>query len=573
VPTRRSLLTSTALAPLLLAGRGAVLAQVETPGEVTEDVTAGTPVSVPQGTELPDLTGVTPLPLTGERLASFEAYITTALAELAVPGTAVAVIQGGETAFLQGFGVRELGRPDPVTPDTLLRIGSVTKSFSSLLAATLVDAGRLSWDTPLQELLPDFAVADAELTPQLTVKDAFCACSGLPRRDLEFIYDAHALTPERMIASMATLPLTAPYGTTYQYSNQMVGAGGYAAGIADGGSTLDLGRSYTIALRERVLNPIGMPRTTYALSEVVAGNDYAVPHAEDITGALHPVPLMVDDAWLIPVAPSGALWSTAREMVRYVRTELRQGVAPDGVRVVSAENLEHTWQPGIPISAAPGTPAQMAAFAGHYALGWVAGSYGGQRVIWHSGGTLGFSALVTFLPEAGLGVVVLTNGSGPAVSLTYGITFRLLELVFDQPESFNAVMEAQVAGAAAGREELLAELGEVDPTAVTSFVGRYANPDLGEMTLTFRDGRFMFEADGMLSELRPRLNADGTVAGYLLVDPPLGGFPPQQTIHLEQGAGGRPQIVLTVPADHGEPDIVYQYDPVAVDAMATPSVG
>jgi CubicO group peptidase (beta-lactamase class C family) len=223
VPTRRSLLTSTALAPLLLAGRRSVLAQVETPGEVTEEVTAGTPVSVPQSSELPDLTGVTPLPLTGDRLVSFEAYITTALAELEVPGTAVAVIQGGETAFLQGFGVRELGRPDPVTPDTLLRIGSVTKSFSSLLAATLVDAGRLSWDTPLQELLPDFAVADAELTPRLTVKDAFCACSGLPRRDLEFIFDAHALTPERMIASMAKLPLTAPYGTTYQYSNQMVG--------------------------------------------------------------------------------------------------------------------------------------------------------------------------------------------------------------------------------------------------------------------------------------------------------------------------------------------------------------
>jgi hypothetical protein len=69
------------------------------------------------------------------------------------------------------------------------------------------------------------------------------------------------------------------------------------------------------------------------------------------------------------------------------------------------------------------------------------------------------------------------------------------------------------------------------------------------------------------------LNTDGTVAGYLLVDPPLGGFPPQLTILLEQGAGGRPQTVLTVPADHGEPDIVYRYDPVAVDAVATPSAG
>jgi CubicO group peptidase (beta-lactamase class C family) len=508
--------------------------------------------------------------LTGERLATFAAYVATTLAELEVPGATVGVIQGTEIAFLQGFGVRELGRPEPVTPDTLLRIGSVTKSFSSMLAATLVDAGRLTWDTTLVELLPDFAVADVDLTSQLTVRDAFCACSGLPRRDLEFIFNAHALTPERMIAGMATLPLTAPYGTTYQYSNQMVGAGGFAAAVADGGSSDDLGRAYTIALRERVLNPIGMPRTTYALTEVVADTDYAVPHAEDITGTLHPVPLMVDDAWLVPVAPSGALWSSAREMVRYVQTELGQGIAPDGVRVVSAENLEHTWQPGIALSASPGAPPLMTAFAGHYALGWVAGSYGGQRAIWHSGGTLGFSSLVTFLPEADLGVVVLTNGSGSAVQLTYAIVFRLLELLFDQPESFGALLEAQVAGAAAGRAELLAQLGQVDPAAVTPFLGRYANPDLGEMTLSLHGGQLIFEADGMRSELRPRLDADGTVAGYLMVEPPLGGFPPQMTIALEQEAGDRPHIVITVPADALEADLIYPYEPVAVAATPSP---
>ena len=207
-------------------------AQVETP-------TAGppaTPGAAAQAGPLPDLTGVAPLPLTGERLATFEAYVAAKLAEIHVPGAAVAVVQGGEVAFLQGFGVRELGRPAPVTADTLLRIGSVTKSFSSLLAATLVDAGRLSWETPLVDLLPTFAVADPDLTPRLTVRDAFCACTGLPRRDLEFIFNAHALTPERLIADMAQLPLTAPFGEKYQYSNQMVAAGGFAAAVADGGS-------------------------------------------------------------------------------------------------------------------------------------------------------------------------------------------------------------------------------------------------------------------------------------------------------------------------------------------------
>jgi CubicO group peptidase (beta-lactamase class C family) len=557
--TRRSLLTSAVLAPLLAAGLHATRAQVETPGEAP----AGTPIPAPQASDLPDLTGVTPLPLTGERLATFEAYIATKLAELEVPGVAVAVVQGQDTAFLQGFGVRELGRPAPITADTLLRIGSVTKSFSSLLTATLVDVGRLNWDTPLVDLLPEFAVEDPNLTPQLTVRDAFCACSGLPRRDWEFILDAHALTPEGMIASMATLSLTAPFGERYQYSNQMVGAGGFAAAVADGGSPDDLGLAYTIALRERVLNPIGMPRTTYDLSQVIAADDYAVPHAEDITGALHPLPLMVDDAWLIPVAPSGALWSSAREMVRYVQTELGRGVAPNGVRVVSAENLEHTWQQGVAIPAAAGTPELMAAFAGHYGLGWVAGAYGGQRVIWHSGGTLGFSALVTFLPEADLGVVVLTNGSGNASQLTYGVVFRALELVFDQPATFDALMTGRVAAADSGRAALLAELGQVDPAAVTPWLGRYANPDLGDLMITLENGTLIFTADAMRSAMRPRLNADGVVTDYLLVDPPLGGFPPQMTIAFERVTGDLPQVMLTVPADAGEADLVYPFDPMA----------
>lgn len=510
-----------------------------------------------------------PLLLTGERLSTFESYVATMLADLEVPGVAVGVVQGGEVAFLQGFGVRELGRPEPVTADTLLRIGSVTKSFSSLLVATLVDTGQVTWDTPLVDLLPAFAVEDGDLTPRLTVEDAFCACSGLPRRDLEFIFPANELTPERMIASMANLPLTAPFGEKYQYNNQLVAAGGFAAGVADGGSAEALGHSYAIALRDRVLNPIGMPRTTSDLSEVVAGNDYALPHAPDLFGEVHPVPVMMDDTWLAPVAPSGALWSSAREMVRYVQTELRFGVAPDGGRVVSPENLERTWRPGVALPANPGVPPEMAAFAQHYGLGWVVGTYGGQRAIWHSGGTLGFSSLVTFLPEADLGVVVLTNGSGNAGQLIYSVVFRLLELLFDQPKSMDSILEAVSASMESGRAELLATLGQVDPAAVTPFLGTYTNSDLGNLTLTLREDTLTFTSGPYRSTLLPQMAEDGSMAGYLIVDPPLSGFPPQGVFSFVEDSGDRPSIVLTVPADAGEPDLVYVYEPVGVEATPT----
>jgi CubicO group peptidase (beta-lactamase class C family) len=566
VLTRRALLASAAVSPLLAAGYTATHAQLEPPGE---DVLVATPVATPEGHIVPDLTGVTPLPLTGERLATFEAYVGAKLADAGVPGAAVAVVQNGEVVFQQGFGVREIGQPAPVTPDTLLRIGSVTKSFSSLLTATLVDAGRLSWDTPLVDLLPAFAVVDPALTPRLTARDAFCACTGLPRRDFEFIFNAHELTPELLIEGMAELPLTAPYGEKYQYSNQMVAAGGFAAAVAAGGSPHDLGHAYAIALRERVLNPIGMPQTTLALTDVLADDDYAIPHAADITGALQRVPLLDDDLWLVPVAPSGALWSSASEMARYVQTELQRGINPDGQRVVSAENLERTWQPSVELQAGPGTPPDMAAFAGHYALGWVLGAYGGQRLVWHSGGTLGFTALVGFMPDADLGFVILTNRSETAGPFTYAVQFRLLELLFDQPAAFDALLAASLTSAAEGRADQLAHLEEIDPAAVTPYLGRYANPALGEVTLALQEGSLILVAGAVRSQLLPRTDDEGAVTGYLPETPPWASYPPDPVLTFEDD-GDRPKLVMTVRGDPGDENVVYTFESIEVAATPTP---
>ena len=320
-----------------------------------------------------DLAGVTPLPLTGERRTAFEAYVADALNRLGVPGASVAVVQNGEVVYAQGFGVREPGGTDPVTPDTLMMIGSVTKSMTSTMAATVVDDGWLSWDTPLVDLLPDFDVTDPELTPRLTVADAFCACTGLARRDVEIIMNFNDLTPDRLIAQVAELPFTTPYGEQFQYSNQMYAIGGYAAAVAAGAAPNDLYGGYRLAMRQRLLAPMGMQRSTFALEEVLASGDYALPHAMGLDGQLQLVSPLVDQRFATSVAPAGALWSSAREMARYIQTELADGLAPDGRRVVSAENLERTRAPRVAIPAQPGLPPLFAEAGDHYAMGWVTG--------------------------------------------------------------------------------------------------------------------------------------------------------------------------------------------------------
>jgi CubicO group peptidase (beta-lactamase class C family) len=293
---------------------------------------------------------------------------------------------------------------------------------------------------------------------------------------------------------------------------------------------------------------------------VVAGNDYATPHAPDLEGNSVPLSMLLDDEWIAPVAPTGALWSSAREMTRYIQTELRRGVAPDGERVVSAENLERTWQPGVAMNLGPETPALFAATSSHYGLGWVVGAYGGQRLVSHTGGTYGFNSLVTFLPDADLGLVVLTNRNGAGGKLAFAAQFRLFELLFAQPATIGDILEAVVSGEDAARADLLAQLGQVDPTAVTPYLGRYANPDLGAMTLALRADTLVFDTGAERSELRPRLDTSGAVTDYVFINPPRGSNPPIMYVALGEDAEGRSQVVLTAHADPGEADLVYRYE-------------
>jgi hypothetical protein len=211
----------------------------------------------------------------------------------------------------------------------------------------------------------------------------------------------------------------------------------------------------------------------------------------------------------------------------------------------------------------------MAAFAGHYALGWVLGAYGGQRLIWHSGGTLGFTTLVSFLPEADLGVVILTNRSGTASPFTYAVQFRLLELVFDQPAAFDALLATSLASAAETRADLLAHLGEIDPAAVTPYLGRYTNPALGEVALTLQEDSLILIAGAVRSQLLPRMDDDGAVTSYLPVTPPWSSNPPEAVLTFEDDSD-RPRLVMTVRGDPGDEDVVYTFEPIALAATPTP---
>lgn len=488
-----------------------------------------------------DLAGVTPLPVEGALLDQLEAYIEETMTRYQIPGAAVAIVQNDAVIYAQGFGVRDPATGAPVTPETLMRTGSTGKSLTTLLMATLVDDGLMEWDTPAVEILPTFAVNDPELSRRITMRNLVCACTGVPRRDLELIFNAHEMSAEDTVASLQTFDFFTDFGEAFQYSNQMVATGGYLAGLAAGGPVDDLMAAYADALEARVLQPIGMVSTTLSFDAVEASDNYAIPHAADFDLSYAPMPLAIEEL-LNPVAPAGTHWTTLMDMARYMITQLNQGIAPDGTQVVSAQNLGVTWEPQVPVAADTS-----------YGLGWFVGEYKGQRLIQHGGNTFGFTSDFAFLPDAGLGIVVLTNAQGSNF-FNEGVRTRLFELVFAQEAEADAQIEFVYEQLRQTNQEVLDRLVEtVDVATVEPFTVRYNNEALGEVSLTLEDGALWLDVDEFRTGLLPLLaEEDESVEGYLFLDPPLKGM----LIKLERDEDDQPILTL------GEGVVQYTFEPV-----------
>src|SRR5262249_38247388 len=152
------------------------------------------------------------------------------------------------------FGVRELGKPEPVTPNTRFAIASLTKPLTTLMVAALVSEGKIAWETRVVDLYPSFALGDAELTKKLTVRHMLCQCTGVPYDNLGPHVDYAGVTPEKMIERMKALSPTAPLRDKFLYSNPMAAAGGYIAAHAYD-PRAPLAVAYEKALRDKVLVP------------------------------------------------------------------------------------------------------------------------------------------------------------------------------------------------------------------------------------------------------------------------------------------------------------------------------
>jgi CubicO group peptidase (beta-lactamase class C family) len=321
-----------------------------------------------------------------------------------MPGAVFGVVIDGRLAWVKAAGVRDTATKAPVTPDTVFRIASMTKSFTAMAILKLRDEGRLSLDDPVERHVPALAslAYPTKDSPAITVRHLLTHSEGFPE-DNPWGDRQLAQPDETMRAWMrAGIPFSTAPGTAYEYSNY---------GFAILGQIVERasGRPYHVYVREQILKPLGMAATTFEAREVPKER---IAHGYRWR----------DERWeseeLLAHGSFGAmggLWTSAPDLARYVAFLMSAFPARDEpeagpVRRGSAREMQQAWrsQGTIAYRAAVDAPLQLSSSAYGYGLG-VSQDCRFGHVVGHGGGLPGYGSLMRWLPEHGVGLISMAN--------------------------------------------------------------------------------------------------------------------------------------------------------------------
>ncbi len=362
-----------------------------------------------------------------DKNSKIEHAISQAMSTFQVPGVAVAIVKDNKVVMSKGFGVIEHGKSAQVTPDTLFGIASNTKAMTAAILASLVDQGKLSWQTKVIDVIPEFQMPNAYVTREFTIIDLLAHNSGLGLGAGDLMIWPHtSLTNADIIKGLKYLPEVSSFRSEFAYDNLMyVIAGEVIARIT--------GQSWQAVIKERIFTPLGMDNTRATFSLIEKQNKNVARAHVPLKGELN----VVGGNFLEKFTSAGSVASSVNDMSLWLKAQLNKGAYGDisdenGPRLFSVEQSKAMWQARTLLPVSDSATAQDKTHFSAYGLGWFMKDYHGVKLIHHSGGILGMVSKVVLVPEEALAMVILTNQqSGYAFNAIY---HQILNEYLELPE-------------------------------------------------------------------------------------------------------------------------------------------
>lgn len=371
-------------------------------------------------------------------IAMLDAFVRREMADKQLPGISVALVDGQQIVWQQGYGFSDLKAKTPITADTVFRVGSVSKLFTDIAVMRLVEQGKLDLDAPVTKYLPDFQPRNSFGKP-VTLRQLMSHRSGLVREPpVGNYFDSRDPSLAETIKSLNQTALVYAPETRTKYSN---------AGIAAVGYVLEKTEKQPFAdyLKRKLLEPLRMKQSAFKSSPEIK-KKLAQAQMWTVFGKTFDAP-----AFELGIAPAGSMYTTTGDLARFASALFAADDSLPGT-ILKKASLEQMWMPQF------AAPNQKSGFG----LGFSLSELEGHRKVGHGGAIYGFSTQLSVLPDDKLGVIVIATED-----FSNGVTSRVADAALK-------AMLAERENKSIPQPETLAP---IDSAFAKKIAGRYASGD------------------------------------------------------------------------------------------------
>jgi len=426
-------------------------------------------------------------------LKKLEDFVTAQMADFNVPSMSITVVQGEDAIYTKCFGYKDLENQLPPDENTVYAIASLTKAMAATCVGILVDEGKLSWDVPVINYLPEFRMYDEFATKNITLRDMLSHNTGLPRHDATWYNKEGSDTTKNLVERIRYLKPNKSSRSLYEYNNLMFATAGYVIERVTG-------TPWDKFIGERLFSPLGMSNSSAVAAGLMEAKNKALPYkpCKDSSNNVALSEYLNFDG----MGACGTVNSTVSDMAKWASMNLMGGTYK-GKTIISKKALKEIHTPNAVQRAIPTIPEIPIVC---YGLGWGARVYRGHYNLAHSGGIDGFSTYISLLPESNVGIVVLTNVVGTNAHFAVANTFK--DYMLGLPEKdWAAHMKTE-------RQKMIDETTKRNQAIIAArkpdtapqkplenYAGTYEHKGYGKVKVELKNGKLYIAFNGMSGEL------------------------------------------------------------------------
>ncbi|MEP7322964.1 MAG: serine hydrolase [Saprospiraceae bacterium] len=332
-----------------------------------------------------------------QRLQGIDPVIEKILKDWNVPGCGIGIVQKDKLVFAKGYGYRNIEKKLPVTSNTLFQIASNTKLFTATSIGFLVEEGKLAWDVPIKNFIPQIQFYNDALNANVTIRDMLSHRTGISRHDN--IWYKSDFSRQELFDRIKFLEPSIPLRQGYLYNNLMYAAAGAIIEILSKQTWEDY-------VRNKIFNPLGMTHSMFITEEMLKQVDFMSPYFEKRdTNLLAPFPYYTK---MQGVGPCGSIISSIDDLSHWLIAQMNSGVY-NNQAIIAPSVIKETMTPAIPTSSVP--DKYFESLNGLYGMGRATSAYKGHYRVQHGGAIGGIYSQISMMPSDSIGIIVFTNGA------------------------------------------------------------------------------------------------------------------------------------------------------------------